>query len=83
MGKKISENIASEGLLRKGVVLHAALVDMLNVGVLHKGQNVLEETSVRNIVSWNALIARYVQQSQQLELRCEAKVTSNFTYIAS
>ncbi|KAI5061774.1 hypothetical protein GOP47_0024279 [Adiantum capillus-veneris] len=78
MGKKIHDEIASQGLLKKDVVLGNALVDMYaKCGVLVKAQEVLDELPVRNVVSWSALIAGFVQQGQGSEaLGCFQRMRS-------
>ncbi|KAI5081355.1 hypothetical protein GOP47_0004538 [Adiantum capillus-veneris] len=68
MGRKIHDDIASQGLLKENVMLGNALIDMYaKCGVLEKAQKVLEELPVRNVVSWSALIAGYAQQGQGQE----------------
>ncbi|MCO5579085.1 hypothetical protein L7F22_032937 [Adiantum nelumboides] len=55
-------------LLKKEVVVGNALVDMYaKCGVLQKAQKVLEELLVRDVISYNALIARYVEQGHGQE----------------
>ncbi|KAI5059719.1 hypothetical protein GOP47_0026038 [Adiantum capillus-veneris] len=62
VGERIHDEIASQGLLEKHVVLGGALVDMYaKCGFLRKAQKVLDELPVRNVVSWSALIAGYAQ----------------------
>ncbi|KAI5079086.1 hypothetical protein GOP47_0006757 [Adiantum capillus-veneris] len=72
IGERIHGEVASKGLLEKHVVLGNALVDMyVKCGALTKAQKVLNELSVRNVVSWNALIAGYAQHGCGKEaLRC-------------
>ncbi|KAI5083629.1 hypothetical protein GOP47_0003372 [Adiantum capillus-veneris] len=78
MGTKIHDDIVSQGLLQKNVVLGTALVDMYaKCGALQKAQKVLQELPVRNVVSWNALIAGYAQQEQgQKALGCFQRMQS-------
>ncbi|KAI5081354.1 hypothetical protein GOP47_0004537, partial [Adiantum capillus-veneris] len=71
MGQEIHDDIVTQGLLKQNVMLGNALVDMYaKCGVLQKAQKVLEELPVRNVVSWSALIAGYVQQGQGQEALC-------------
>jgi pentatricopeptide repeat protein len=67
-GKQIHTEIISRGLLKKDVELGNALVDMYcKCGKLEKAQEVLKELPVRDIVSWNTLIAGFVCQGQSCE----------------
>ncbi|MCO5570798.1 hypothetical protein L7F22_024526 [Adiantum nelumboides] len=79
MGKRIHDEIVSEGLLEKNIALGTALVDMYaKCGVLLKAQKVLDELPVRDVVSWNALIAGYAQQEQcQGALGCFQRMRSD------
>ena len=62
IGQCIDADIRKEGLLEKDVVLGTALVDMYSkCGALEKAQEVLDQLPVRNVVTWSALIAGYVQ----------------------
>jgi pentatricopeptide repeat protein len=62
-GEHIHEVIMSRKLLEKDTALGNALVDMYaKFGMLTKAKQVLEQLSLRDIVSWNALIAGYAQQ---------------------
>ena len=64
-GRQIHEKIITRGLLEKDIVLGNALIDMYaKCGVLAKAHQVLEELPLRDIVSWSALIAGYVQEGQ-------------------
>ena len=72
IGKQIHDEIMSRGLLQNNIMLGNALVDMYaKCGVLDKAKTVLEGLPVKNVVSWNALIAGYIQQGQGNEaLNC-------------
>jgi pentatricopeptide repeat protein len=62
-GIKLHDEILQKRLLEKNVVLGNALVDMYaKCGALGKAQKVLEGIHIRNVVSWNALIAGHVLQ---------------------
>ncbi|KAH7307783.1 hypothetical protein KP509_22G077500 [Ceratopteris richardii] len=62
MGEEVHETIKDQGLLENDVVLGTALVDMYaKCGVLAKAQAVFDMLPVRNTVTWNALIAGYIQ----------------------
>ena len=71
-GEEIHDDIVSRGLLKKDIELGNALVDMyVKCGILDKAKRVLEELPIRNVVSWNALIAGYAQQGKGHEaLNC-------------
>ena len=67
-GKEIHIEIMSRGLLEKDSVLGNALVDMYaKIGVLGKAQEMFEDLLVRDVVSWSALIAGYVQEGEDHE----------------
>ncbi|KAI5080131.1 hypothetical protein GOP47_0005610 [Adiantum capillus-veneris] len=71
MGERIHDEIASQGLLEKAVVLRGALVDMYaKCAVLAKAQKVLDGLPVRNVITWNALIAGYAQNDYGKEALC-------------
>ncbi|KAH7297887.1 hypothetical protein KP509_25G017200 [Ceratopteris richardii] len=59
-GKQIHAEICINGFLMKGTVLGNALIDMYTkCGDMAKAEQVLCNLPVRNIVSWNTLIAGY------------------------
>ncbi|KAH7440808.1 hypothetical protein KP509_03G011500 [Ceratopteris richardii] len=65
VGQKLHDEIAKQGLLQNHVKLGTALVDMYaKSGAFTKAWQVLEALPVRNVVSWNALIAGYVEDSK-------------------
>ena len=67
-GKQIHTDTISRGLLKKDVVLGNVLVDMYcKCGRLEKAHEVLKELPMRDVVSWNALIAGFVSQGQSHE----------------
>ena len=67
-GEEICREIIIGGLLAKDVMVGTALVDMYaKCGMLTKARIVLEQLPVRNIVSWNALIAGYSHHDQDHE----------------
>ncbi|MCO5605979.1 hypothetical protein L7F22_060165 [Adiantum nelumboides] len=62
-GKRIHNDIMSQGLLRKNIMLGNTLVHKYaRCGALQKAQKGLEELFVQSMVSWSALIARYAQR---------------------
>ena len=64
-GKLIHENIVCRGFPGNDIALGNALVTMhAKCGMLVKAKEVLEELPVRDVVSWNALIAGYAQQGR-------------------
>lgn len=64
-GKEVHAEIATLGLLRNGSVLGNALVDMyVKSGAFSKARVVLGELPLRNVVSWNTLIAGYSLHGQ-------------------
>jgi pentatricopeptide repeat protein len=71
-GQQIHHEIVSRGLIEKNGVLGNALVDMYaKCGVLPKAQQVHDNLEGRNVVSWSALIAGYVEHGQGHEaLNC-------------
>ncbi|KAH7281695.1 hypothetical protein KP509_36G058800 [Ceratopteris richardii] len=77
-GIQIHGEVVRQGLLDKNVALCTTLIDMYTkCGVLSKAQDVLQNLPFRNIVAWNALIAGYVQQSQNKEaIRCFEEMQS-------
>ncbi|KAI5055236.1 hypothetical protein GOP47_0030381 [Adiantum capillus-veneris] len=59
-GEKIHAEICTKGFLGRSEVLGNALVDMYaKCGALNKAEQVLHKLPVRNVVSWNTLIAGY------------------------
>jgi pentatricopeptide repeat protein len=71
-GKIIHKKILNTSLLKKDIGLGNALIDMYaKCGVLTEAHCVLEELSIRSVISWSALIAGYVQNGQGHEaLNC-------------
>ncbi|KAI5056070.1 hypothetical protein GOP47_0029591 [Adiantum capillus-veneris] len=64
-GKVIHEEIAKQGWLKTNSVLGNALVDMYaKCGALAKARSVLNELPVRNVVSWNTLIAGHAEHGE-------------------
>ena len=62
LGKEIDSEIRRHGLLQKDIVLGTALVDMYSkCGAMQKAYEVFEKLPERNVVTWGALIAGYVQ----------------------
>jgi pentatricopeptide repeat protein len=75
-GKQVHDEIISKGLLGEEAILSTALVDMyIKCGALGKAREVFDETPIRNVVSWNALISGYSQRGQCEEaLACFRKM---------
>ncbi|KAH7292093.1 hypothetical protein KP509_29G051500 [Ceratopteris richardii] len=64
-GGKIHEEIRTKGLLRDNVKLGNALVCMYTkCGAITEARKVIEEFSIQDATSWNALIIGYVQKGQ-------------------
>jgi pentatricopeptide repeat protein len=65
MGEEIYELVRNQGLIEKDIAVGTAIVDMYaKCGMLGKAQLVFDDLPVRNIVSWNSLIAGYGQTGQ-------------------
>jgi pentatricopeptide repeat protein len=61
-GDEIHGEVVSRGLLGEDVMVGNALVDMYaKCGVVKKAREVFDKLPIRNTVTWNALIAGYVQ----------------------
>jgi pentatricopeptide repeat protein len=61
-GKQIHKEIVRQGLLGKDAFLGNTLVDMYaKCGAFAKAVEVFTKLPIRNVVSWNAIIAGYVQ----------------------
>ncbi|KAI5069670.1 hypothetical protein GOP47_0015971 [Adiantum capillus-veneris] len=76
MGDQIHDEIRRQGLLKRDVVLGTALVDMYaKRGQLVKAQRLLEKLTLRDVVTWNALLVGYTQQCQaENALDCFARM---------
>jgi pentatricopeptide repeat protein len=77
-GKTIHEEIVDRGLLGKHIELGNALVDMYaKCGAIASAQEVLEELPIRDVVTWNALIAGCAEKGLGYEaLSCFRKIKS-------
>ena len=75
-GKQLHDDIISQGLLKKDIVLGNALIDMYGrCGMSKKAQEVMEELPVREVDTWSAVIAGYAQQEEYQEaLSCFKKM---------
>ena len=70
-GKEIHDEIVTRGLLEEDIVLGTALVDMYaKCGFLAKAQQVLEELPDRDVVTWSALIAGFVEHGESIRALC-------------
>ncbi|KAH7433435.1 hypothetical protein KP509_07G069700 [Ceratopteris richardii] len=66
LGEQIHEEIGRQGLLKEDTMLGNALIDMYTkCGTLSKAEQLLDELSVRDVVSWSTLIAGYSKQGQE------------------
>ncbi|KAI5081309.1 hypothetical protein GOP47_0004492 [Adiantum capillus-veneris] len=64
-GKRVHDEISRQRWLEQDMILGNALVDMYaKCGDLSEAKSVLMKLPSRNVVSWNALIAGYVQEGQ-------------------
>ena len=64
-GKQIHDEIVCRNMLKNHIALGNALVDMYaKCGMITRAQQVHNKFNIRNIISWNALIAGYVRQGQ-------------------
>ncbi|KAI5072782.1 hypothetical protein GOP47_0012888 [Adiantum capillus-veneris] len=67
-GSQIHADLMGTGLLENNVFVGSSLVNMYaKCGALAKAQDVLDGLQVRNVVSWNALIAGYAQHAYAKE----------------
>lgn len=71
-GLKIHAHLDGQGLLQKDLFVCSTLVDMYaKCGSITKARIVFDRLQVRSLVSWNALIAGYVEAQQGEEaLKC-------------
>ena len=71
-GKKIHDELIHTRFLKESVVLGNVLVDMYaRFGLLAKAHQVLENLTIRDVVSWTTIIAGYGQKGQTTEaLNC-------------
>ncbi|KAH7301774.1 hypothetical protein KP509_23G042100 [Ceratopteris richardii] len=61
-GSKLHVDIAGSGFFESNAFVGCALLNMYaKCGVIHKAEQVFNRFSVRNAVSWNALISGYTQ----------------------
>ena len=80
VSKEIHAEISKQGLLLKGdLILGSALVYMYaKCGLLRRAKDVFDELFVRDVVTWTALIAGYVQHGYGDEaLKCLEKMRRN------
>lgn len=78
-GQEIYDKMVRDGLLRTNVVDAAsALTSMYaKCGLIERAQDVFDKVLVRNVVSWNVLIAGYVGHGHALEaLNCVERMHS-------
>ena len=59
-GEEIHAEISKQGLLPKSIVIGTALIDMYaKCGMLAKARKVFDELTMRDVISWNAMISGY------------------------
>ena len=64
-GEEIHDDIKKRGMLKNEVVLGTALIDMYaKCGFVEKARDILRELPSRNEISFNILMAGYIQQGQ-------------------
>ena len=88
--KQIHDKIARQGLLHNNIVLGGALVNMYaKCGDVSKARKVLDGMPSWNVVSWNALIARYAREGHAVqalgcseEMQCEGILPNAVTYMS-
>ena len=75
-GKQIHGEIVNKGQLENDIVLGTVLVDMyVKCDLMAEARQVLEEQSVRDVVSWSILISGYAKKGQGNEaLYCFEKM---------
>ncbi|KAH7315541.1 hypothetical protein KP509_21G054200 [Ceratopteris richardii] len=75
-GEKIHNEIAKVSSFQCNIVVGTALIDMYaKCGAFSKAQKVFEELSIRNAISYNALITGYVEHDEAEEaLKCFEKM---------
>ncbi|KAI5055365.1 hypothetical protein GOP47_0030510 [Adiantum capillus-veneris] len=75
-GEELHGEIERRGLVGKDPAIGNTLVDMYTkFGMLSQAQEVFDKLQVQDVVSWTALIAGYVQHSQEERaLECFAKM---------
>ena len=65
MGQEIHVEVSKQGLVERDIVLGTTLVDMYaKCGLFKKAQEVFKALPGEDIVSWNAIMAAYVQVGQ-------------------
>ncbi|KAI5058915.1 hypothetical protein GOP47_0027085 [Adiantum capillus-veneris] len=61
-GEEIHNQILREGLMEKSLMISNSVIDMYaKCGLLEKAQEVFDKLAIRDVVSWNSLIAGYSQ----------------------
>eukprot|EP00250_Pteridium_aquilinum_P008479 c17983_g1_i2 orf=656-1027(+) len=64
-GSRLHANVLKGGLLEKNIFIGSTLVNMYaKCGALAKAQQVVDELSAQNVVSWNTLIVGHTQHGQ-------------------
>ncbi|KAH7296863.1 hypothetical protein KP509_26G041700 [Ceratopteris richardii] len=67
-GKQIHEELVEQGLIDANAIIGNALTDMYSkCSMLSEAQRVLDKLIVRDVISWNALIAGYIHHKHFME----------------
>ncbi|KAI5068665.1 hypothetical protein GOP47_0017010 [Adiantum capillus-veneris] len=89
-GSKLHADILKQGFLKGSLYVSSSLLNMYaKCGALAKAQQVFDDLSTRNVVTWNALITAYAQHEQVEnalncfeEMQCEGIFPNDVTFIS-
>eukprot|EP00250_Pteridium_aquilinum_P018648 c24150_g3_i1 orf=135-2882(-) len=90
-GQEIHAEVAKEGLLESSLVVGSAVMDMyVKCGWLERAQEVFDKLPVRDVVTWNSLIAGYAKHERGKEalqiyerMRLEGVTPNAVTFVGS